>query len=187
MKIAEIMPLTPLQEGLLYASTLSESGPDPYTVQADLGIDGDLDPRLLRRSAQAVLDRHPNLRSAFRRRKNGMPVALVIDGAEIGWAEHDLTDLPADGARRCWHEVREADRNTRFEPGTPPLLRLTVARLSARSWRVLITNHHLILDGWSSPMLVREIFAAYAAGGTVDGLPAVRSYRDFLAWLGTRD
>ena len=187
MKIAEIMPLTPLQEGLLYASTLSDAGPDPYTVQADLGIEGDLDPRLLRRSTQAVLDRHPNLRTAFRRRKNGMPVALVLDGAEVGWTEHDLTALPPDVAHGRWCELRAADRDNRFDPGTPPLLRLTVARLSARSWRVLITNHHLILDGWSSPLLVREIFAAYAAGGSADGLPAVRSYRDFLEWLGKRD
>nr|HQV21316.1 condensation domain-containing protein [Gordonia sp. (in: high G+C Gram-positive bacteria)] len=108
MKIAEIMPLTPLQEGLLYASTLSDAGPDPYTVQADLGIEGDLDPRLLRRSTQAILDRHPNLRTAFRRRKNGMPVALVLDGAEVGWTEHDLTALPPDVAHGRWCELRAA-------------------------------------------------------------------------------
>ncbi|MBD0020376.1 amino acid adenylation domain-containing protein [Gordonia pseudamarae] len=187
MKIAEIMPLTPLQEGLLYASTLSDSGPDPYTVQADLGIDGDLDPRLLHRSAQAVLERHPNLRTAFRRRKNGMPVALVLDGAEIGWAEYDLTDMSETDALRRWHELRDRDRDNRFDPGTPPLLRLTLARIAPRSWRVLITNHHLILDGWSSPLLVRDIFAAYAAGGDTGDLPPVRSYRDFLAWLNDRD
>ena len=121
-----------------------------------------------------------------------MPVALVLDGAEVGWTEHDLTALPPDVAHGRWCELRAADRDNRFDPGTPPLLRLTVARLSARSWRVLITNHHLILDGWSSPLLVREIFAAYAAGGSADEsaggtfvprFPGVAGQRDSAAAL----
>ena len=151
-------------------------------MQADLGIEGDLDPRLLRRSTQAVLDRHPNLRTAFRRRKNGMPVALVLDGAEVGWTEHDLTALPPDVAHGRWCELRAADRDNRFDPGTPPLLRLTVARLSARSWRVLITNHHLILDGWSSPLLVRGSSPPTAAGGSADGRR--RYVRTAISWSG---
>ncbi|WP_415046864.1 amino acid adenylation domain-containing protein [Gordonia sp. (in: high G+C Gram-positive bacteria)] len=187
MKLAEIMPLTPVQDGLLYASSLDRSGLDPYTVQADIGLGGELDPELLHRSAQAVFDRHPNLRTAFRRRKNGMPVALVLDGAAVGWERHDLADRTPEEARAAWAEICDAARDERFDLENPPLLRFTLGRLGEHDWRLLVTNHHLILDGWSSPLLFQEILRAYAAGGAVDGLPPVRAFRDYLAWLAERD
>ncbi|WP_298443135.1 non-ribosomal peptide synthetase [Gordonia sp. (in: high G+C Gram-positive bacteria)] len=182
MKLAEILPLTPVQDGLLYASTLVGDGPDPYTVQADIALTGDLDPGLLHRSAQAVFTRHPNLRTAFSRRKNGMPVALVLDGAEIGWAEHDLREDPDR-----WAAICDDARDERFDLARPPLLRLTLARIGERDWRLLITNHHLILDGWSAPLLLREIALTYAAGGSTAALPPVRPFRDYLTWLGEQD
>ncbi|MFM9376905.1 amino acid adenylation domain-containing protein [Gordonia sp. VNK21] len=185
MKIADVLPLTPVQEGLLYASTLSDQGADPYTVQVQLHLTGRLDPALLQTAAQAVFDRHPNLRTCYRRRKNGMPVALVLDGARIGWAEHDLRE--AGDPRQEWAQLCEQDGRRRFDIANPPLLRLTVGRLGADDWRVLVTNHHLVLDGWSSPILLQEIFQTYAAGGDPAGLPARRPFRDFLSWLETRE
>ncbi|WP_454162958.1 amino acid adenylation domain-containing protein [Gordonia iterans] len=187
MKLAEIMPLTPVQDGLLYASSLNPDGPDPYTVQADIGLAGDLDPERLHRSAQAVFERHRNLRAGFRRRKNGMPVALVLDGAEIGWAFEDLAALDHGSAARRWSAIADAARDERFDLTTPPLLRLTLGRFADDQWRLLFTHHHLILDGWSSPLLFREILLAYGAGGAADGLPPVRSFRDYLAWLDAQD
>ncbi|MFT4044308.1 MAG: amino acid adenylation domain-containing protein, partial [Gordonia sp. (in: high G+C Gram-positive bacteria)] len=190
MKLAEIMPLTPVQDGLLYACALSTSpsgtGTDPYTVQVDIRLDGDLDPELFRRSAQAVFDRHPNLRTAFRRRKNGMPVALVLDGAQVGWARHDLSGLAPEDAERSWTQLCDTARDERFDVANPPLLRLALGRLPDH-WRLLITNHHLILDGWSAPLVLREILLAYADGGSTAGLPPVLAFRDYLAWLGAQD
>ncbi len=192
MKLAEIMPLTPVQEGILYASTLDPSAPDPYVVQADLALTGPLDPDRLRRSAQAVFDRHPNLRVGFRRRKTGMPVALVLDGAEIGWSVHQLSDLDPAAAQSRWAQLCDEARDHRFDLQTPPLLRLALGRLpnaadGREQWRLLLTNHHLILDGWSAPRVVREIFAAYADDGRVTGLPPVRAFGDYLTWLASRD
>ncbi|GAC58633.1 putative non-ribosomal peptide synthetase [Gordonia hirsuta DSM 44140 = NBRC 16056] len=185
MKLAEIMPLTPVQDGLLYASSLDPADADPYIVQADIGLHGALDPVLLQRSAQAVFDRHPNLRAAFRRRKNGEPVALILDGARIGWTEHDLSGSPQ--AHRYWAALGDAERDRRFDLASPPLLRLTLGRFGEDRWRLLFTHHHLLLDGWSSPLLLREIVLTYADGGSTAALPAVRQFRDYLAWLDQQD
>ncbi|MFD0804231.1 condensation domain-containing protein, partial [Streptomonospora algeriensis] len=75
--LEDILPLTPLQEGLLGETQIDTEGSDVYNVQVALELDGGLDPERLRAAADALLRRHPNVRAAFRRRKNGQAAALV--------------------------------------------------------------------------------------------------------------
>ncbi|NEC35722.1 condensation domain-containing protein, partial [Streptomyces rubrogriseus] len=60
-------------------------------------------------------------------------------------------------------------------------------RLSADRVRLVMTNHHILLDGWSMPLLWQELTELYVSGGDPVSLPPVRPYRDYLAWLGARD
>ena len=62
-----------------------------------------------------------------------------------------------------------------------------LVRLGPAGHRLVLTNHHILIDGWSLPLLVGELFAAYAAGGDAGGLPPVTPYRDYLALLAGRD
>ena len=66
-------------------------------------------------------------------------------------------------------------------------MRFALIRLAAERHRLLISNHHLLMDGWSAPMLVRELLAAYAAGGSVASLPRVTPYRDYLSFIAGQD
>src|ERR1044071_7048258 len=75
----------------------------------------------------------------------------------------------------------------RLDLSAPPLMRFALIRLSAERHRLLISNHHLLMDGWSAPILVSEILAAYAARGSADALPSVTPYRDYLAFLAGQD
>ncbi|CAM5645747.1 hypothetical protein SANTM175S_05713 [Streptomyces antimycoticus] len=81
----------------------------------------------------------------------------------------------------------DEDRVRRFDPERPPLLRFTLIHMGDRLARFLMTNHHLLLDGWSGPLLMRELFALYQADGDESALPDVTPYRDYLAWLGRQD
>ncbi|NGO15669.1 non-ribosomal peptide synthetase, partial [Streptomyces sp. HC44] len=63
----------------------------------------------------------------------------------------------------------------------------SLLRLGERRYRLLLTGHHILWDGWSVPVLVEELFRLYAAGGEDAGLPAVTPYREYLAWLGRQD
>ncbi|WP_069161470.1 non-ribosomal peptide synthetase [Nocardia altamirensis] len=184
-RITDIMPLTPLQEGLLFVSTLDENV-DVYTVQATLDITGPLDGERLRAAAQAVLDRHPNLRACFRARKSGEPVALIPSLVDIPWRSIDLSTLAHEDQDRRWAAILDADRGNRFDLATPPLLRFTMATLGHHRFRLLLTNHHMLLDGWSSPLFVRELFTMYTSTDQA-ALPAPRPYRDFLRWLQDQD
>ncbi|MEW2493516.1 amino acid adenylation domain-containing protein [Streptomyces nodosus] len=185
-RIEDLLPLSPLQEGLLFHSQYAqddEAALDVYTVQIAVDLDGALDTGRLRDAAAALLRRHANLRVGFRRRKNGDPVQVVYREVGLPWSEVDLTDGPADRQEERLAELMAADRVRRFDLRRAPLLRFTLIRLGEDRCRFLMTNHHILLDGWSGPLLMRELFALYSG----DELPAVTPYRDYLSWLGWQD
>ncbi|MFC9861629.1 MULTISPECIES: amino acid adenylation domain-containing protein [unclassified Streptomyces] len=182
-----VLPLTPLQEGLLFHAQYDDrSGPDVYVMQLGMDIDGPLDVPALRSAAHALLERHGNLRAGFR---HDGPRALqfIPKAVELPWHESDVSGLPEREREAALREITERDRAARFDLRTPPLLRFTVVRVADGRHRLLVTNHHILLDGWSAPVLVRELFELYAAGGDATALPAVTPYRYHLAWLAKQD
>ncbi|MBV9847679.1 MAG: AMP-binding protein [Kutzneria sp.] len=192
-KIEDVLPLTPLQQGMLFHSELSQGEEDVYTVQLEVVLDGPLRAEDLWAAAAALLERHTTLRVAFRRRRNGDPVQVVMSEVRLPRREVDLSDRPGDAA-----EVAAADRAEPFDLTRPPALRLTLLRLGQERHTLLVTSHHILLDGWSMPLLVRELtalHAVYADGGAPSaadavrraGLPPVTPYRDYLRWLGSLD
>ncbi|THC50581.1 non-ribosomal peptide synthetase [Streptomyces sp. A1499] len=209
-RISEVLPLSPLQEGLLFLSSTGQAtgrapGADLYTLQftADIesedvaGVEGDEGVAgvagrdvagRLRAAATALLSRHPNLRACFRGRKNGEPVQLVLhaDDVPLPWTERDLTHLTGDALAAEAGRIAAEDRLRGFDPAKPPLMRFTLLRLGAGKHRLLWSVHHILMDGWSLPLAVRELLEL-AAGGDADRLPAPAPYRSFLGWLGGRD
>ncbi|MEU4241667.1 amino acid adenylation domain-containing protein [Actinoplanes sp. NPDC026619] len=176
--LQDILPLSPLQEGLYFLSAYSGDGPDVYVVQQILTLDGDLDADRLRAAAQSLLDRHANLRAAFRPRKAGQPVQLIPASVPVDWTSVDLTDRPQNA-----DAVAEEAGRKPFDLARPPLLRWTLIRLGATRHRLVLTSHHILLDGWSAPLLVRDLLLAYAGRPA----PKVRPYKDYLAWVARQD
>ncbi len=186
--LADVLPVTPLQEGLLFHALYEHErdAPDVYLVQLVFELEGPVDADRLRASAQALLDRHPNLRAAFRRRRGGQPVQVVPHRATLPWAQADLTAQGVD-PEKAWARLLDEDREHGFDPAAPPLLRCTLVRTGERRHRLLVTHHHVLLDGWSVSVLLRELLAVYAADGDPSVLTPVPPYRAFLHWLEGRD
>ncbi|MGW6739453.1 non-ribosomal peptide synthase/polyketide synthase [Streptomyces sp. NPDC055025] len=182
--LAEVLPIAPLQEGLLFHSLFDEDGVDVYVEQMVLALDGEVDGGLLRASWRALVDRHAALRAGFVQVGGAAgPVQVVVGRAELPWREVDLTDLGDDAADRVGVEERSA----RFDLAAPPLLRVALVRVGERRFRMVVTLHHLLLDGWSLPLVMRELWALYAAGGRAVGLGVPVSSRPYWAWLAGRD
>ncbi|MEU8473412.1 condensation domain-containing protein, partial [Streptomyces sp. NPDC029006] len=189
-RLADVLPLTPLQQGMLFHAdydTAGDGGTDVYTLQIVAEIEGDLDPATLRAAGQALLDRHPNLRASFRARPAGAPVQLVPDRAELPWQEIDLRDLPEPERSAELNRITEAERGHRFALDRPPLLRFTLVTHGEGRHRFVWTSHHILVDGWSMPLLVRELFTLGRTGADGTALPAPVPYRSYLAWLARQD
>ncbi|WP_285507499.1 amino acid adenylation domain-containing protein [Actinokineospora sp. NBRC 105648] len=171
--IEEVLPLAPLQEGLLFHATLDTE--DVYTVQTVVDLTGPLDPARLRSAAEALIARHANLRAAFVADPAGA-VQVVLRRVAVPWTEVELTGPAVDDALA-------ADRAAPFTMDEPPLIRFLLIRTGPDRHRLVLSNHHILLDGWSAPLLLRDLFAIYAG----IPLPAPRPFRDFLSWLNRRD
>ncbi|MFF9352749.1 amino acid adenylation domain-containing protein, partial [Streptomyces sp. NPDC014734] len=186
--LEDVLPLAPLQEGFLFHALYDREAPDIYHVQLVLRIEGAVDAGLLRRSAEALLARHANLRAGFRTRKNGGSIQVVHRAVELPWREAELTGAGDGAAREAELErLCAADRAERFDLARPPLLRMTLARLGEERYCLVLTCHHVLVDGWSTPLLLDELFTLYGRGGSPAGLPPVTPYRDYLAWLSRQD
>ncbi|OBK44935.1 non-ribosomal peptide synthetase [Mycobacterium sp. 1081908.1] len=178
------MALSPLQQGLFSMATLAseeEPGADPYVIAMAADVEGALDVALLRECAAALLTRHPNLRASFVHGDLSRPVQVVPRSAEVPWrcvrAEPDEVEA-----------LEAEERQSRFDVGRGPLIRFLLIELPEQRWHLVIVAHHIVIDGWSLPLLVSELLALYRAGGDAAALPPPpRPYRDYIGWLAARD
>ncbi|WP_262402628.1 condensation domain-containing protein [Actinomadura sp. CNU-125] len=185
-QLEDILPLSPLQQGLFFHA-LYDSGNDVYTAQVVFDLHGPLDAGALRAAAATLLRRHANLRSGFRQRKEGSPVQVVHRAVKVPWRDADLTGLPEDEREAEAARLADAERARPFDMAKPPLLRFLLVRLADDVHRMVFTNHHILLDGWSTPVLQTELFALYLANGDDTGMPRVAPYKNYLAWLAAQD
>ncbi|WP_232383088.1 non-ribosomal peptide synthetase [Actinomadura violacea] len=185
-QLEDILPLSPLQQGLFFHA-LYDSGHDVYTAQIVFDLRGPLDTGALRAAAATLLRRHANLRAGFRQRKEGSPVQVVHREVRLPWEDADLTGLPEAERDARARELAEAERARPFDMARPPLLRFLLIRLADGLHRMVFTNHHILLDGWSTPVLQTELFALYLAKGDDTGMPRVAPYKNYLAWIAAQD
>ncbi|MFJ1578164.1 amino acid adenylation domain-containing protein [Streptomyces sp. NPDC088182] len=188
LPVADIWPLSPLQEGMYFHATYDAGDAlDVYLSQETLDFDHRLDIDRLRAACRALLERNAGLRAGFTSDGPPRPVQFIVDGAEIPLVETDLSGLPAEERRVRVDELLAADRRERFDLSAPPLCRLQLIRLDDGRDRLVVTHHLILWDGWSAWLFLEELFTLYERGGDTTGLPAPGSYRDYLAWLDAQD
>ncbi|MFI5714246.1 amino acid adenylation domain-containing protein [Nocardia sp. NPDC051750] len=185
--MSEVWPLSPLQAGLLFHAQFVGEGHDVYTMQSSVTLAGVVDPVRLRRAAETMIGRYPNLRTAFVADTDGQWVQIVLDSVSVPWRDVDLRDLPEPERAGALDRLLAADQADHFDMSAPPLIRFHLVRLTEDTWQLAITTHHILLDGWSMPLLMRELLVLYAVRGDTSVLPRVVSYRNFLSWLAGRD
>jgi NRPS condensation-like uncharacterized protein len=180
-------PLTPLQE-LFWLVERNAPGMGVYNVADQWRISGTLDVGALRRALDGVVERHEALRSVVVERDDG-PVQRIQPARPVPLDVIDLASLDA-AARELRSAQVVAERSTApFDLGADLLLRATVIRLAEREHALLLVSHHLVYDGWSRGVVLRELSALYARarGERAPELPApaVR-FADYAAWQRTR-
>jgi aryl carrier-like protein len=179
------LPLTPMQAGMLFHAL---GDPSAYVVQVRCRLAGDVDAADLAAAWQAVVDRHPELRTSF---QAGPDEPYQTAGPAVT-VPVELMDWRASGAGthdEALAQYLAEDRRRGFDPGVAPLLRVALIRLSATDYQFVLTHHHLLLDGWSQQLVLDELLAVYdAMGGAPPGPARPRPpFAAYLDWLGRQD
>ncbi|WP_280367066.1 non-ribosomal peptide synthetase [Nocardia wallacei] len=185
--LVDVWSPTSMQSGLLFHHGLADTGFDAYHMQVVFGLAGQVDPARLRAAGQGMLDRYPTLRVGFAADSHGAPVEVVVDGVELPWNAVELRDLDEAERAAALRTLLDEDRSARFDVTTPPLLRLTLVRTAEQRSELVVTAHHVLLDGWSLPLLIRDLLRLYGSRGDAHRLPAAPDYREFLTWLHRQD
>jgi amino acid adenylation domain-containing protein len=186
--VEAVYRLSPVQEGILFQS-LREGRARPYWQQATYHVDGVLDRAAFARAWQAVIARHTILRTAFVWQQTSTPYQAVMATATPSIEWWDWRGLDADEQQRRSTEYLARDRERGGDLLRPPLMRFAVMQQTDTSHRVVWSHHHLVIDGWSSSLVLKEASAYYAAFSRNEALelPAAPPYEDYIRWLQQRE
>lgn len=186
--VEAIYYLTPLQHGMLYHSQ-REPAAGIYVEQFSCLILGPLQARHFADAWSVVVHRHAALKTLFVRLHEEKPMQVVRKEVKVPFAHVDWSGLGADVQERRFAELLRDDRRRGFDAARAPLMRLHLIELGADRRRFLWTYHHAILDGWSMPIVLHEVFQAYAAArvGRPLELPPPCAYKTYVSWLRSQD
>jgi hypothetical protein len=184
----DFYPLSPLQEGLLFHSLYSPAGGE-YISQVSCGIRGDLNVTAFKQALQRVVQRHAALRTFFVWEGLKQPVQVVQKHLDLTWDDLDWRGLSHEAQNEQLMAYIKREQTRGFDLSRAPLMRLALIRMSDDEHQFVWTHHHILLDGWSSSLVSRDIIAFYAALSRGDDLrlPKPRPYRDYIAWLQRQD
>ena len=189
-KLDDILPLSTVQEGLLFHSvyaTYEANALDIYNVQLVLTLEGDVDEEALQSAIRTVLRRHANLRAGFEHEGVSHPAQFIPAEFTLPWRRIDLSAISEAEQKQQLAALMHEDEKSRFNLAFPPLFRFTLVRTGHQQHRFALTYHHILMDGWSSPVFMREMLTVYERNGDTSGLLRVTPYRDYLAWLRLTD
>jgi amino acid adenylation domain-containing protein/thioester reductase-like protein len=176
-------PLSYGQQRLWFLDQL-EPGHALYNMPVAVRLVGEVDERVLSQVVNEVVRRHEVLRTTFTT-IDGMPVQRIASEREIHLPVEDITDLPEEVRERRAHELAQAEAQMPFDLMTGPLLRVRLLRLTPTEHIVLFTMHHIVADGWSMSVLIREVVELYTAfvKQRPSPLPELAiQYADYAVW-----
>ncbi|RKH14324.1 amino acid adenylation domain-containing protein, partial [Corallococcus sp. CA053C] len=179
----DALPLSFAQQRLWFLDQLEPQGAF-HNVPAALRLTGTLDVTALERAFAELFRRHESLRTVFRS-EEGRPLHVILPVPEVPLPTQDLRSLP-ESTREAEALQRAQDEAKRpFDLSKGPLLRVTLLKLAEQEHLLLLTMHHIVSDGWSMGVLVRELVALYEAfrQGLPSPLPELTlQYADYAAW-----
>lgn len=186
--IEAIYPLSAMQQGMLF-HTLYQPESRIYFEQFRFTLHGNLNPSAFEQAWQQVVQRHSALRTLFVWKNRKQPVQVVRKQVNFCWINRDLRSLSTEEQQTQIDSFLNTDREQSFELDKSPLMRFVLFRLADETYHFVWSFHHILLDGWSWPILFKEIFAFYDSINNNQQLYLApsRPYRDYINWLQQQD
>ncbi len=182
---ASPLPLSWSQQRLWFIDQLDHASSAAYHMPSAIKLIGPLDRDALKRTLDRIVARHENLRTTFVQGPDGAVQSIAPETAGFALAEEDLSSLAGEAREQALRVRATEEARAPFDLSRGPLIRGRLIRLAEQEHALLLTQHHIVSDGWSIGVLVREMTALYEAyaTGSDDPLPALPiQYADYAVW-----
>ncbi|HBQ06908.1 MAG TPA: non ribosomal peptide synthase [Halomonas sp.] len=183
------LPLAPVQRRLWLVDRLASQAGDreraAYNLPALFSLKGELNIEVLERTVNAIVARHEALRTHYPESESGDPIAVVEDQRNIELPVLDCSDLAEQEQQRYLQDTFTEYANTPLDLATGPLIKAGLLRFGAQEHALILVIHHIVFDGWSTSVFIREFASLYGEllEGKESGLPEVGiQYVDYAAW-----
>ena len=183
-EIEDLYSLSPMQEGL-YFLAISQPDSNAYFEQFAVKLTGFLDLKITHEVYSEIINRHAALRTVFRSDLSDEIIQIVRKNVLPDFIIENITDKSKEEQLLFIDNYLKKDRNQGFDLGYGNLLRLTFIRLSDTEYLRIWSEHHLILDGWSSSIIMDEFNSLYKSklNNLQIQLPSPKNYSNYINWL----
>ncbi|OYD95860.1 non-ribosomal peptide synthetase [Nostoc sp. 'Peltigera membranacea cyanobiont' 213] len=186
--VESIYPLSPMQHGMLFHSIYApDSG--VYCTQTLITISAQINIVAFKRAWEKVVERYSVLRTLFLWEKRQQPLQVVRKQVDLPWNYQDWRNLSPTEQQECLDSLLQTERQKGFQLNQAPLMRCHLIQLSDQTYKFLWNLHHIILDGWSLPIIYQEVLTFYTSynQGQSCYLPPPPPYQDYIVWLKQQD
>jgi amino acid adenylation domain-containing protein len=186
--IQDILSLTPMQQGMLF-HYLQDPGVDCYIEQLSLEISGNIHREIFEKAWDVVIAANEMLRTVYRWERLEKPIQVILKRHALKMEYEDLSNLEnSKEQEKQWNTCKQRDRSRRFDLRRVPF-RVVLGKMSQNRYQMLISNHHILYDGWSTGIILKEFLQAYdvLAKGEQPRFSMEKSgFKEFIRWQGVQ-
>ncbi|WP_323739340.1 condensation domain-containing protein, partial [Candidatus Trichorickettsia mobilis] len=188
LNIQDLYPLSPIQSGFLFQHLYAPQS-DAYFVQSVFLINGVIDHNLLKLAWQKIIDTYSILRTGFVWQNLEMPFQYVLKSIKIEFNSLDWQNFSDIEQEARLKDFIKQDRKKGFDLNNVPLIRIHLIQKNSNSYYLVWSNHHILLDGWSSSIVFQNFLKLYKALNSNQEflIKEDKPYRDYIAWLQKQD
>ncbi|HLP44985.1 MAG TPA: condensation domain-containing protein, partial [Candidatus Kapabacteria bacterium] len=187
-QIETILALTPLQQGMLFNYLQNPQG-QLYFEQLSLDISGEIAVERFEKAWNTVIETNEMLRTVFRWGKLEKPSQIILKKHPCKVIVYDLSAKENNQKKMALEEIKDKDRHETFDLHQVPF-RVILCKLDDNKYEMVISNHHILYDGWSTGIILKEFFRYYhelSHGGRTLKLHVKSSFKEFIKWIQNQD
>ncbi|MRG28226.1 amino acid adenylation domain-containing protein [Laceyella tengchongensis] len=185
--MADIYSLSPMQEAMLFHSLYDQG--NSYFLQMVMKTEGDLDPALLEKSMNVLIQRYEVFRTVFVYKGMTKPRQVVLKERKFKIGVRDLSHLPESERTSAFSQLLRQDQETPFDLTKDILWRVTVVHMGEGHHHIIFSSHHILTDGWCMGIILEDLFETYGRLRQGHPIPTKRvtPYREYIRWLEKQD
>jgi len=185
--IEDIIGLTPIQEGMLFHYLYNRDS-EQYFEQLSISLEGNINVDKIREAWNFVINANSMLRTIFRWDNIEKPIQIILKSKPVQITEHDFSYEEKNVQESLLNKTKENDRKSKIDIGLEPF-RISLCKLCENEFEMILSYHHIILDGWSTAIIIKEFFDFYISliEDTKPEFIKKSEFKEYVKWLEKQD